>query len=122
MVGREVGLAKIGFSTCRPTPALFFQSIQQTPKTGAAFPVRVRVAGVESGFRLHVLRKFGGAGFLTLSSPILFVEMQHTTVNVENPALSASQQKQNESGLSFTTVDRLGLEFGGGFYLQQKKK
>ena len=100
----------------------FFQSIQKTPKTSAVFPVSARIAGVEGGFRLHALRKFGEAGFLSLSLPLVFIEMQHTLVTVENPVLSASQRRQGEFSQSFTTIDRIGIEIGGGFYLQQKKK
>ncbi len=100
----------------------FFQNIKKTPKTSADFPVSALEAGVEGGFRLHALRKFGDAGFLAVSVPLIFLELKQTAVRVENPALSSSQQRQSTFSQSFTTLDRVGIEFGGGIYLQQKKK
>lgn len=99
----------------------FFQVIQKTPKTSAAFPVTAEIAGVEGGFRLHALRKFGDAGFLAVSFPLLFLEMTQTAIRVENPALSSSQQQQSTFSQNITTMDRAGIEFGGGFYLGRRQ-
>ncbi len=100
----------------------FFQNIQKTPKISADFPVNTWTAGVEGGFRLHALRKFGDAGFLSLSFPLLFLEMKQTWITVEDPSLTSSQQRQSTFSQNFTTLDKVGIEFGSGFYLQQKKK
>jgi hypothetical protein len=100
----------------------FYQNIQKTPKTSADFPVNAWIAGVEGGFRLHALRKFGETGFLSLSFPLLFLEMKQTWVKAGHPSFTSIEQQQSTFSQNFTTLDKVGIEFGGGFYLQQKKK
>lgn len=98
---------------------VFYQFLENIPKTSQVFPATIHSVELETGGGLSVLRRLGGAGFVSLGMMPVLYRANLSVTQLQNPLLNIRQQRETAVRHSGRFWERTWLEVGGSFFLKK---